>query len=545
MSEATSLPHEMASLTSSPRTSAASLPEGRAQTFNLRADSSCQSLEYDYSQTFKKTTTNRNGERNNGTLRLVIVVVSMMLVSLLLALLLRHPPRKRSVVVATKFGLVRAFQVPVEGSRRVMQYMGIPYAQSTAHENRFAMPKDVPPLTVPSADQTIKAVEEWDQPSRPCPQASSHLPQWLQVATTNGSEDCLRLNIWTPDSQCLRQGPLCGNRTVVVFIHGGDFLYGSNAGYDGTLMSSRGDLVVAVPNYRLGILGFVNGRSPENPGNLGLYDQLSALRWLRANVGYFGGDAKRMVLVGHDSGATSIGYLLLSRRKELVDISRFVFLSGNPFTRYTRSSDDTRTVILSAAKQSQCAPKDPNWPSHGDNASVEELLSCLRHVDLNQLEPCIQSSIGWGPNLNDKTLFPNSRLALLGNQSSLAGKRFLIGTYADDAYSVTNNITQYETKSVIKTQSSRRKDGTTLIQVEKRLQNHTFTAEHLANAGSDVYVYFLARSLVHPTKSTSSGKDYADVGMLMSRNVGAKWSSSGFVALPSFLDTVVLFAKTG
>ncbi|EEC03062.1 undecaprenyl pyrophosphate synthetase, putative [Ixodes scapularis] len=159
------------------------------------------------------------------------------------------------------------------------------------------------------------------------------LCQFDRVATTNGSEDCLRLNIWTPDSQCLRQGPSCGNRTVVVFIHGGDFLYGSNAGYDGTLMSSRGDLVVAVPNYRLGILGFVNGRSPENPGNLGLYDQLSALRWLRANVGYFGGDAKRMVLVGHDSGATSIGYLLLSRRKELVDISRFVFLSGNPFTR--------------------------------------------------------------------------------------------------------------------------------------------------------------------------------------------------------------------
>ncbi|KAM7291253.1 acetylcholinesterase-1-like [Ixodes scapularis] len=64
MSEATSLPHEMASLTSSPRTSAASLPEGRAQTFNLRADSSCQSLEYDYSQTFKKTTANRNAERH-------------------------------------------------------------------------------------------------------------------------------------------------------------------------------------------------------------------------------------------------------------------------------------------------------------------------------------------------------------------------------------------------------------------------------------------------------------------------------------------------
>ncbi|KAG0413694.1 hypothetical protein HPB47_009167 [Ixodes persulcatus] len=68
----------------------------------------------------------------------------------------------------------------------------------------------------------------------------------------------------------------------------------------------------------------------------------------------------------------------------------------------------------------------------------------------------------------------------------------------------------------------------------------------MAKAGSDVYVYFLARSLVHPTRcSSSSGRDYADVGMLMSSNVGAKWSSSGVAALPSFLDTVVLFAKTG
>ncbi|CAN8006516.1 unnamed protein product, partial [Ixodes hexagonus] len=147
------------------------------------------------------------------------------------------------------------------------------------------------------------------------------------------SEDCLRLNIWTPDSQCLRGGSSCGNRTVVVFIHGGDFLYGSNAGYDGTLLSSRGDLVVAVPNYRLGFLGFAKGSAPDNPGNLGLYDQLSALRWLRANVGYFGGDAKRMILMGHGSGAASIGYFMLSRHEEVLGVSRFIYLSGSPFTR--------------------------------------------------------------------------------------------------------------------------------------------------------------------------------------------------------------------
>lgn len=103
--------------------------------------------------------------------------------------------------------------------------------------------------------------------------------------------------------------------------------------YDGSLLAWRGDLVVAIPNYRVGLMGFAKGNDTDSPGNLGLHDQLSALRWLKANVGFFGGNASRIVLVGHGSGAASVGYFLLRGPLEVDDVQRFVFLSGSPFAR--------------------------------------------------------------------------------------------------------------------------------------------------------------------------------------------------------------------
>jgi para-nitrobenzyl esterase len=125
------------------------------------------------------------------------------------------------------------------------------------------------------------------------------------------SEDCLTLNIWAPGDA--RGAP------VFVWIHGGALLTGSSREvlYDGAKLAARGIVVVSI-NYRLGVLGFLAHPelSAESPlkvsGNYGLLDQIEALRWIRRNIGAFGGDPSNVTIAGESSGGLSVMYLLAS-----------------------------------------------------------------------------------------------------------------------------------------------------------------------------------------------------------------------------------------
>lgn len=103
--------------------------------------------------------------------------------------------------------------------------------------------------------------------------------------------------------------------------------------YDGQYLSAMGNLVVVVPNYRVGIMGFFGGDAL--PGNLGIRDQEMALSWILENISAFGGNASRIVLAGHDAGATSLGYHLYSGNGSLWNRagSRLIFQAGGPFRR--------------------------------------------------------------------------------------------------------------------------------------------------------------------------------------------------------------------
>ena len=124
------------------------------------------------------------------------------------------------------------------------------------------------------------------------------------------SEDCLTLNIWTA-----AKGP-DENRPVMVWIHGGGFQFGSSANpaTDGGPLAAKGVVVVSF-NYRLGVFGFLahpdlDAQSPS--GNFGLQDQLAALRWVKANIAAFGGDADNVTLFGESAGAMAVGVLMAS-----------------------------------------------------------------------------------------------------------------------------------------------------------------------------------------------------------------------------------------
>lgn len=125
-------------------------------------------------------------------------------------------------------------------------------------------------------------------------------------------EDCLYVNVWTPDSKKK-------NLPVLVYFYGGGFVAGdgSEARYDGASMAAKGIVSLTV-NYRLGIFGHMahpelTKESPHNAsGNYGMLDQVAALKWVQENIAAFGGDPKRVTIAGESAGSMSVSALMAS-----------------------------------------------------------------------------------------------------------------------------------------------------------------------------------------------------------------------------------------
>lgn len=99
---------------------------------------------------------------------------------------------------------------------------------------------------------------------------------------------------------------------VMFFIHGGGFVEGySNDNYYGPDFIVEKKTILVTINYRLGVLGFLSLNTPEISGNMGLKDQQLALKWISSNIGWFGGDCKRITVFGESAGAPSFQIISL------------------------------------------------------------------------------------------------------------------------------------------------------------------------------------------------------------------------------------------
>jgi para-nitrobenzyl esterase len=173
-------------------------------------------------------------------------------------------------------------------------FRGIPYAAPPERESRFAPPAQAPAW---SGERDATA----DRPI--APQNRSRLAHIMGDFAREQSEDCLNLTIWSPENPA---GPC----PVLVWIHGGAFTTGAGslAWYSGESFARSGLVVVGI-NYRIGVLGFLSVPG-ASPGNLGLLDQVAALRWVRDNIQAFGGDPRAVTVMGQSAGGGSIGALL-------------------------------------------------------------------------------------------------------------------------------------------------------------------------------------------------------------------------------------------
>ena len=203
------------------------------------------------------------------------------------------------VVVTSTHGALRG-----HWNDGVARFAGIPFAAPPVGDLRFRAPAPVEPWDGERSAESFGPI---------CPQNPSMMDALFGGDSERWDEDCLYLNVWTPDVET--ETPL----PVMVWIHGGGFEMGSGSSplYDGTRFAHSGVVLVTI-NYRLGALGFLElghlDPALAGSGNAGLLDQIAALEWVRDNIGAFGGDAANVTVFGQSAGSMSISLLMSSPR---------------------------------------------------------------------------------------------------------------------------------------------------------------------------------------------------------------------------------------
>ncbi|MET0336672.1 MAG: carboxylesterase family protein [Caulobacter sp.] len=207
------------------------------------------------------------------------------------------------VGVADAAPVTRTHGGPVRGvvSDGVEAYLGVPFAAPPLGALRWR-----PPAPSPS----WRKVRDVTRFAPACPQRGVSMPGEPPPRT---SEDCLYLNVWTPQRSGRKPLP------VIVWIHGGGYVNGATSLplYDGGRLARRGAVVVSVA-YRLGPLGWL--AHPElttesgghGSGDYGLMDQIAALEWVRRNIAAFDGDPGRVTIAGQSAGGMSVSLLMAS-----------------------------------------------------------------------------------------------------------------------------------------------------------------------------------------------------------------------------------------
>ncbi|CAG9819292.1 unnamed protein product [Phaedon cochleariae] len=245
-------------------------------------------------------------------------------------------------------------------------FQEIPYAMPPIGKLRFEDP--VPP-------------EKWDgilnvtKNTKTCFQFINflHVHDWRESQT----EDCLYLNVYTP--VCASSG---GSLPVMFYIYGSGYISGASD-YDlfGPDHLMENGVIVVTFNHRLGPLGFLSTGDKVIPGNYGMKDQVLALKWVNRNIQYFGGDPNSVSIVGHSSGAASVGLHLMSKLSRGLYNSA-VCQSGTSLSswsyqlNYKRNAHHLAVLLDSSFKK---------------NASSEELLKFLRTVPAEEINSIVHN----------------------------------------------------------------------------------------------------------------------------------------------------------
>ncbi|XP_046453233.1 esterase E4-like isoform X4 [Daphnia pulex] len=286
-------------------------------------------------------------------------------------------------------GQLRGSQMVSFSGRKFDAFRGIPYAEPPVGNLRFREPLPAKPWTGRVLDATNK-----EGPT--CLQNDL-----LSKVVTIGQEDCLVLNVYTPNIN-----PIEKALPVMVWIHGGGFTTGSGnfeTDFYGPGYILDRDVVLVTFNYRLGLFGFLSTEDKEAPGNYALMDQSLAIKWVKEHIANFGGNPDSITIFGESAGSASVEFQILSPHSKGL-FHRAIAQSGAtgcPWALHRSVGEYTRLLA-----------EDLNCPT----SNSRELLACLRNIDAKQImesrkKLMIPISFGlypvaFGPRVDSEREFP-------------------------------------------------------------------------------------------------------------------------------------------
>ena len=252
----------------------------------------------------------------------------------------------------------------------VATFLAVPYAHPPIIKRRFEMP-------------------EWPFKWEGTRNASKHAFACIQgqigetlapiFGNLQESEDCLYLDIYVDGGKIDPKAKM----PVVVFIHGGGFTAGSSALYDfSQFVKGRGVVAVAI-QYRLGLFGFAKSPDDEKiPGNLGLHDQVAAIKWVKKYIGSFGGNPDSITLQGESAGSISIAYHMLSP------------LMNGTFQRAIMESGATQTINLMHEEMLLLSMKELIEFVHckPEEAQDNDSYKCLKYVNAIHMKRFVEKA---------------------------------------------------------------------------------------------------------------------------------------------------------
>jgi len=202
-------------------------------------------------------------------------------------------------------GIAKTTSGPVRGvvADRVSAFYGIPYGAPTGGDARFMAPHKPQPWS---------AVRDCVEFGPRSPQGPSGLISEVAAVDRRepASEDCLRLNVWTPSLGS-------GRRPVMVWLHGGGYSQASGSFiiYNGANLARHRDVVIVTLNHRLNLFGYLylaeaGGEKYADSGNAGMLDIVQALEWVRDNIAAFGGDPANVTIFGQSGGGGKVCTLM-------------------------------------------------------------------------------------------------------------------------------------------------------------------------------------------------------------------------------------------